>query len=158
MPIICGCTSCTCWHLQVRYSCKPLVKLLECPQTCSVDVQEDGFSPIKSGPAYTPALKNALPAPRGPSPLGPPAAPPSTNIQRVGDLFRPPGGSLPNVAIPECPALPAWNQQRPYLTGQYLLESLELEDASASRHQALESFSPAVQELVGELALPDYAS
>ena len=111
-------------------------------------LQEEGFSPVKFGLAYAPVLTNALPA-RGPSPLGPttPAARP------VGDLFRPPGGSLPNVAVPNCPALPDWNQQRPYLTGQYLMESLELEDDSASRHQALESFSPAVQEIVGMLHL-----
>ena len=30
------------------------------------------------------------------------------------------------------------------------MESLELEDASASRHQPLESYSPAVQEIVGK--------
>ncbi len=91
-------------------------------------------------------LTNALPA-RGLSPLGPsaPAA------RAVGDLFRPPGGSLPNVAVPNCPALPDWNQQRPYLTGQYLMESLEVEEPSTSRQQALESFSPAVQEIVGKL-------
>ena len=53
------------------------------------------------------------------------------------------------MAVPNCPALPDWNQQRPYLTGQYLMESLELEDDSANRHQALDSFSPAVQEIVG---------
>jgi len=91
-------------------------------------------------------LTNALPA-RGLSPLGPPAP----AARAVGDLFRPPGGSLPNVAVPNCPALPDWTQQRPYLTGQYLMESLEVEDPSTSRQQALESFSPAVQELVGEL-------
>ena len=107
-------------------------------------LQEEGFSPVKSGAAYAP-VANVLPA-RGPSPLGPsaPAA------RAVGDLFRPPGGSFPNVHIPNCPALPDWNQQRPYLTGQYLMESLELEDASASQHQPLESFSPAVQEIVGK--------
>lgn len=110
--------------------------------------QEEGFSPVKSGPAYAPVLASALPA-RGPSPLGAPA--PTRAARPVGDLFRPPGGSLPNVAVPNCPALPDWNQQRPYLTGQYLMESLELEDESASRHQALESFSPAVQEIVGTL-------
>ncbi|DBA91460.1 hypothetical protein WJX77_003506 [Trebouxia sp. C0004] len=105
--------------------------------------QEEGFSPVKSGPAYAPVLTNALPA-RGLSPLGPsaPAA------RAVGDLFRPPGGSLPNVAVPNCPALPDWNQQRPYLTGQYLMESLEVEQPSTSRQQPLESFSPAVQEIV----------
>lgn len=111
-------------------------------------LQEEGFSPVKSGPAYAPVLANALPA-RGPSPLGGPA--PTPAARPVGDLFRPPGGSLPNVAVPNCPALPDWNQQRPYLTGQYLLESLELEDESAGRHQPLESFSPAVQEIVGTL-------
>lgn len=105
--------------------------------------QEEGFSPVKSGPAYAPVLANPLPA-RGPSPLGAP----TPAARPVGDLFRPPGGSLPNVAVPNCPALPDWNQQRPYLTGQYLMESLELEDGSASRQQALESFSPAVQEIV----------
>ena len=89
-------------------------------------------------------LTNALPA-RQPSPLGP-AAP---SLRAVGDLFRPSGGSLPNVTIPNCPALPDWDQQRPYLTGQYLLESLEVEDASTSRQQPLESFSSAVQEIVG---------
>ncbi|KAL3137516.1 hypothetical protein ABBQ38_004802 [Trebouxia sp. C0009 RCD-2024] len=105
--------------------------------------QEEGFSPVKSGPVYAPVLTNALPA-RGPSPLGAP----TPAARPVGDLFRPPGGSLPNVAVPNCPALPDWNQQRPYLTGQYLMDSLELEDTSGSRHQALESFSPAVQEIV----------
>ncbi|KAL0053447.1 hypothetical protein WJX82_005855 [Trebouxia sp. C0006] len=105
--------------------------------------QEEGFSPVKSGPAYAPVLTNALPA-RGLSPLGPP----TPAARAVGDLFRPPGGSLPNVAVPKCPALPDWNQQRPYLTGQYLMESLEVEEPSTSRQQALESFSPAVQELV----------
>lgn len=107
-------------------------------------MQEEGFSPVKSGPVYAPVLTSALPA-RGPSPLGAP----NPAARPVGDLFRPPGGSLPNVAVPNCPALPDWNQQRPYLTGQYLMDSLELEDASASRHQALESFSPAVQEIAG---------
>lgn len=117
--------------------------------TCkALQLQEEGFSPVKSGPAYAPVLTNALPA-RGPSPLGAPALAPAA--RPVGDLFRPPGGSLPNVAVPNCPALPDWNQQRPYLTGQYLMDSLELEDDSASRHQALESFSPAVQEIVGTL-------
>jgi len=87
-----------------------------------------------------------LPA-RGLSPLGTP----TPAARAVGDLFRPPGGSLPNVAVPKCPALPDWNQQRPYLTGQYLMESLEVEEPSTSRQQALESFSPAVQELVGKL-------
>ena len=60
---------------------------------------------------------------------------------------------MPNVAVPNCPALPDWNRQRPYLTGQYLMESLEVEEPSTSRQQALESFSPAVQELVGKLPL-----
>ena len=90
---------------------------------------------------------------RGPSPLGPPAVQARADTRAVGDLFRPPGGSLPGVAIPDCPALPSWNQQRPYLTGQYLLESLDLQDASTSRQQALESFSPGVQEVVGKPAV-----
>ena len=115
-------------------------------------MQEEGFSPVKSGPAYVPVLHNALPA-RGPSPLGGPAPPGGLTpaARPVGDLFRPPGGSLPNVAVPNCPVLPDWNQQRPYLTGQFLMESLDLEDTSGSQPQAVESFSPAVQEVVGML-------
>ena len=111
-------------------------------------LQEEGFSPARAGPAYAPVLTNALPA-RQPSPLGltNPSLNPKANA--FGDLFGPPGGSLPNVAVPNCPELPDWNHQRPYLTGQWLMEGLEAEEGTSGRQQALESFSSAVQEIVG---------
>lgn len=111
-----------------------------------MSLQEEGFSPARAGPAYAPVLTNALPA-RQPSLLGP--TKPNSRADAFGDLFGPPGGSLPNVAVPKCPELPDWNHQRPYLTGQFLMEALEVEDGTSGRQQTLESFSSAVQEVVG---------
>lgn len=111
-------------------------------------MQEEGFSPARAGPAYAPVLTNALPA-RQLSHLS--LSNPNNRAQAFGDLFGPPSGSLPNVTIPDCPQLPDWNHQRPYLTGQFLLEGLELDEAISERQQALESFSSDVQELVGNI-------
>ena len=119
---------------------------LELSVTCTCCLQEEGFSPARAGPAYAPALTSALPS-RQPSPLG--LTNPNSKANMFGDLFAPPGGSLPNVAVPNCPELPVWNHQRPYLTGQFLMEGLEVEDETSGRQQALESFSSAVQEVVG---------
>lgn len=120
-------------------------------------LQEEGFSPARAGPAYAPVLTNALPA-RQPSPLG--LTNPSLNLRTnaFGDLFGPPSGSLPNVAVPNCPELPDWNHQRPYLTGQFLMEGLEAEEGTSGRQQALESFSSAVQEIVGTVSIAHCSS
>lgn len=122
---------------------------LDLSVTCTCCLQEEGFSPARAGPAYAPALTSALPA-RQPSPLG--LTNPNSRANTFGDLFGPPGGSLPNVAVPNCPELPVWNHQRPYLTGQFLMEGLEVEDETSGRQQALESFSSAVQEVVGTVS------
>lgn len=111
-------------------------------------LQEEQFSPARAGPDYAPVLTNALPTSRHTSPLGRSLGPFDSRQTPFGDLFGL-GSSLPSVAVPNCPELPDWNHQRPYLTGQFLLDAQDAEESGSSRHQALESFSSAVQEIVG---------
>ena len=118
-------------------------------------MQVDGMSPMRPATTYTPTLSSGSAPPRSQ------AAPPvqqaqlASQLPAAGDLFDPQHAQQGReLSLPNRPTMPDWFQQRPYLTGAFLLNRVDQPQTPQQQQQhqqppGLDSFTTAVQEIIG---------